>query len=141
MLDESGTELARVEIEQGASALGLVDGDRLLVVGYDAGDLVFLPIDAGAARPGLSFEETEPYAVERISEGPRQTLIVGYESGHLGIWSMQTGKRLRHFKLHGPVIHLLVDSQSRRLYAATEVGDYQAIDLSALYQDYCELLS
>ncbi|MFH0902574.1 MAG: hypothetical protein V2A73_18240, partial [Pseudomonadota bacterium] len=41
----------------------------------------------------------------------------------------------------GPIIHLLADHESRRLYAATEVGDYRAIDLAALYQDYCELLA
>ncbi|MFH0901072.1 MAG: hypothetical protein V2A73_10620, partial [Pseudomonadota bacterium] len=140
VFDEDGGELTRVRVEQGANAIGLVVGGRLLAVGYDAGDFELRPIDPGDAKPGFSFEETEPYPVERISEGPRQTLIVGYASGHLGIWSLQTGKRLRHFKLHGPVIHLLVDNESRRLYAATEVGDYQAIDLAPLYQEYCELL-
>ncbi|MFH0899492.1 MAG: hypothetical protein V2A73_02560, partial [Pseudomonadota bacterium] len=141
ILDENGSELTRVAIEQGASALGLIDRGRLLVVGYDAGNLELRPIDPGTAKPTYSFEETEPHPVERISEGPRQTLIVGYASGHLGIWSLQTGKRLRRFKLHGPVIHLLVDNTSRHLFAATEVGDYLAIDLTALYQDYCELLA
>ncbi|MFH0901732.1 MAG: WD40 repeat domain-containing protein, partial [Pseudomonadota bacterium] len=141
VFDENGNEQTRMKVEQGATALGLVGGGRLLVVGYDAGDLALLPIDRGTTKPGFTFEETEPFAVERISEGPRQTLIVGYASGHLGIWSLQTGKRLRHFKLHGPIVHLLADSESRRLYAATEVGDYRAIDLAPLYQDYCELLA
>ncbi|MFH0900720.1 MAG: hypothetical protein V2A73_08845, partial [Pseudomonadota bacterium] len=141
VLDENGNEQARVRIEQGASAVSLVDNGRLSAVGYDAGDIVLVSIDAGTAKPSFSFEETEPRAVERISEGPRQTLIVGYASGYLGIWSLRTGKRLRHFKLHGPVVHLLVDSESRRLYVATEVGDHRAIDLSPLYQDYCELLA
>ncbi|MFH0901586.1 MAG: WD40 repeat domain-containing protein, partial [Pseudomonadota bacterium] len=140
VLDEHGRELARAIVEQGVSALGLVDSGRLLVVGYDAGDIDFLPLVPGMAKPGFSFEETLPVAVERAIEGPRQTLIVGYASGDLGVWSLETGKRLRHFKLHGPIVHLFVDSESRRLYAATAVGDYQAIDLSALYQDYCELL-
>ncbi|MFH0900074.1 MAG: hypothetical protein V2A73_05540, partial [Pseudomonadota bacterium] len=141
VLDENGNELTRVTVEQGASALGIADGGRLLAVGYDAGDIELRPIDPGAARLGFGFEETEPYPVEKIVEGPRQTVIVGYASGHLGIWSLQSGKRLLNFKLHGPIAHLLVDRESRRLYAATEVGDYRAIDLAALYQDYCELLS
>ncbi|MFH0902585.1 MAG: hypothetical protein V2A73_18300, partial [Pseudomonadota bacterium] len=140
IFDENGNELARVSVEQGASAIGLIDGGRMLVVGYDAGDIVLLPIDPSVVKPGFSFEETLPLTVERISEGPRQTLIVGDNVGNVGIWHLQTGKRLRHFKLHGPVAHLLVDNESRRLYVATEVGDFRAIDLAALYRDYCELL-
>ncbi|MFH0900723.1 MAG: hypothetical protein V2A73_08860, partial [Pseudomonadota bacterium] len=146
VLDENGNEVARTRVEQGVSALGLVDGGRFLVVGHDAGDIAILPIEPATtarpatARPSVSFEETERYAIESVSEGPRQTLIVGYASGHVGIWSLQTGKRLRRFKLHGPVIHLFVDKETRHLYAATEVGDYRAIDLSGLFEDYCELL-
>ncbi|MFH0903522.1 MAG: hypothetical protein V2A73_23075 [Pseudomonadota bacterium] len=138
---ENGSQVASLPVEQGASALGLVGGGRLLAVGYDAGDLELVPVQPGTVKPAFSFEETIPSSVERISEGPRQTLIAGYASGDLGIWSLETGKRLRHFKLHGPIIHLLVDSETRRLYAATEVGDYRVIDLAALYQDYCELLA
>ncbi|MFH0903351.1 MAG: WD40 repeat domain-containing protein, partial [Pseudomonadota bacterium] len=158
---ENRSQMARMPVEQGVSALALAGDGRLLVVGYDTGDIELLPIgavnpvdpanpvdpvdpvvpvEAVAARPGISFEETLPFAVERISEGPRQTLVVGYASGDLGIWSLETGKRLRHFKLHGPIVHLLVDSATRQLYAATEVGDYRAIDLITLYQDYCALL-
>ncbi|MFH0901564.1 MAG: hypothetical protein V2A73_13130, partial [Pseudomonadota bacterium] len=140
IFDENGTGMASVAVARGVSALGLVDGGRLLVVGYDAGDLDLQPIDPATAKPTFSFEETIPAVVERIVEGPRRTLVVGYTSGHLGIWSLETGKRLRHYKLHGPVVHLLVDDENRHLYAATELGDYRAIDLTALYQDYCELL-
>ncbi|MFH0902056.1 MAG: protein kinase [Pseudomonadota bacterium] len=140
VLDESGSELARVGVERGVRALGAADGGRLLVVGYDAGDIELFPIDPSATRPPFSFEETLPSSVERIGEGPRQTLVVGYSSGDLGIWSMETGKRLRHFKLHGPIVHLFVDSDAASLFVATETGDYQSIGLSSLYQDYCELL-
>ncbi|MFH0901767.1 MAG: hypothetical protein V2A73_14150 [Pseudomonadota bacterium] len=140
VLDEDGNELTRVKVEEGVSALGLVDGGRLLVLGYDAGEIVLQPIAPGATKPGFGFEETLPFIVERISEGPRQTLIVGDNVGNLGIWHLETGKRLRHFKLHGPIAHQLVDSQTHRLYAASELGDYRVIDLSAQYQDYCELL-
>ncbi|MFH0899002.1 MAG: WD40 repeat domain-containing protein, partial [Pseudomonadota bacterium] len=138
--EENGAETASLAVERGASALGMVGGGRLLAVGYDAGDLELVPVHSGAARPAFSFEETLTSAVEQIGEGPRQTLIVGYASGDLGIWSLETGKRLRHFKLHGPIVHLLVDSETRRLYAATEVGDYRAVDITALYRDYCDLL-
>ncbi|MFH0903255.1 MAG: protein kinase [Pseudomonadota bacterium] len=140
VLDENGNELARTRVEQGVSTLGSIDDGRLLVVGYDAGDIELLRVDAGSSKPSFSFEETMAASVERIDEGPRRTLIVGYASGDLGIWSLETGKRLRHFKLHGPIAHVLVDSETRHLYVATEVGDYRAIDLAALFQDYCELL-
>ncbi|MFH0902912.1 MAG: WD40 repeat domain-containing protein, partial [Pseudomonadota bacterium] len=113
---ENGSQEASLHVEQGASALGLVGEGRLLAVGYDAGDLELVPVQPGTVKPAFSFEETIPSSVERISEGPRQTLIAGYASGDLGIWSLETGKRLRHFKLHGPIIHLLADHESRRLY-------------------------
>ncbi|MFH0903024.1 MAG: hypothetical protein V2A73_20535, partial [Pseudomonadota bacterium] len=141
LFDEKGKALSAVKVDQGVSAVGLIDEGRLLVAGYDAGDLELLPVSPGTARPAFSLEETIPAPVERIVEGPRQTLVVGYTSGDLGIWSLETGKRLRHFKLHGPVVHLFVDRETRRLYAATEVGDYRAIDLAAFYQDYCELMA
>ncbi|MFH0901184.1 MAG: protein kinase [Pseudomonadota bacterium] len=138
--DENGNELARLAVAQGVHALALVNEGRLLAVGYDAGDIELLPVSPETARPGHSFEETLPAAVERMSEGPHQTLIVGYASGDVGVWSLETGKRLRHFKLHGAVTHLTTDDKSLRLFVATEVGDFEAIDLTALYQDYCELL-
>ncbi|MFH0900605.1 MAG: WD40 repeat domain-containing protein, partial [Pseudomonadota bacterium] len=140
LFDEKGNEQAKIPVDRSVTALGIAGGGRLLVVGYDAGHLDLLPIGTATTKPSFGFEETIRSPVELISEGPRQTLVVGYASGDLGIWSMETGRHLRHFKLHGPVVHLLVDSESRRLYAATEMGDYLAVDLTALYQDYCELL-
>ncbi|MFH0901203.1 MAG: hypothetical protein V2A73_11305, partial [Pseudomonadota bacterium] len=145
VFDENGGETTnqpvRVAVARGVSALGLAGAGRLLAVGFDAGDIELLPISPATAKPAFSFEEAMPSPVERMCEGPRQTLIVGYASGDLGIWHLDTGKRLRSFKLHGPIVHLLVDNESRRLYAATEVGDYQTIDLSSLFEDYCEVLA
>ncbi|MFH0901680.1 MAG: serine/threonine-protein kinase, partial [Pseudomonadota bacterium] len=137
---EDGHEETRVPVERGVSALGLLGDRRLLVVGHDTGDIELLPISPGTSKPSYTFEETLPSAIERFSEGPRRTLMVGYSSGDLGVWSLENGKRLRHSKLHGPIVHLLVDSETSRLYAATELGDYQSNDMTTFYHDYCVLM-
>src|SRR5262249_32676894 len=76
--------------------------------------------------------------VVRLLEGPMNTLIVGYASGALGIWNQTDGTRLAYTRLHGAVVHLLIEDH--KLYAATELGDSLVWDLGAFYRDYCELL-
>ena len=70
--------------------------------------------------------------------GPRNTIIVGYASGDLGLWEARRGKRLAHARLHGAVIHALLEN--RKLYVATELGRTLIWDLGAFYLDECQLL-
>ncbi|MFH0899833.1 MAG: hypothetical protein V2A73_04310 [Pseudomonadota bacterium] len=89
-------------------------------------------------------------AVTRIIEGPPGTLVAGYASGFLGLWSLENGALLDSAKLHGPIVHLLVErgsgsplpesALSGKLYAVTELGDYLVLDLAVLFEDYCSLI-
>jgi len=64
--------------------------------------------------------------------------VVGYANGLLGIWDLESGKRLHHARLHGQLAHLLLEGG--RLHAATELGSHLVWDLRVLGQDYCELM-
>ncbi|MFH0901243.1 MAG: hypothetical protein V2A73_11505, partial [Pseudomonadota bacterium] len=112
----------------------------------------------------LAFEGVPASAVVSIIEGPPGTLVAGYANGFLGIWNLENGTLLDSAKLHGPVVHLLLDRRAAasprsssarnnplierererdaagKLYAVTELGDYFVWDLDAFYQEYCELL-
>ncbi|MFH0900121.1 MAG: hypothetical protein V2A73_05790, partial [Pseudomonadota bacterium] len=106
----------------------------------DGGEIELLSL-AGSSpktRPAFIFESTPASAVTRLAEGPMGTLIAGFASGDLGIWSLKNGARLDHFKLHGPLVHLLL--QEDRLFAATELGSHLAMDLTVFMEEPCALL-
>jgi len=90
-------------------------------------------------RRDFSFKDVPASPVERILAGAMDTLIVGYESGLLGIWNLRSGRRLVHERLHGPVSHLLL-KEGRKLYAATELGRHLVWDLGVLRADRCAVL-
>jgi len=69
--------------------------------------------------------------------GPRDTLIVGYENGVLGLWNLNDGSQLGHGRLHGPVVHLLLEQ--RHLFAASELGGQLSWDLSPFFLADCAL--
>jgi hypothetical protein len=70
--------------------------------------------------------------------GPKGTLVAGFANGQLGIWSLDNGARLRHSRLHGAVRYIVL--AQGKLLAATELGDYLALDLSTFRLAYCDLL-
>jgi hypothetical protein len=109
-----------------------------LVLGYRDGNIELVSLKTGAKRQGFSFKDVPASPVERILIGPMNTLIVGYANGLLGIWNLQSGRRLEHVHLHGPVIHLLLTRD--QLHAATELGHHMTWDLSVLRSGYCALL-
>jgi WD40 repeat protein/serine/threonine protein kinase len=115
-------------------------GSGGLMVGYDDGGLDFLPsTDSGyGVRSNVSFERTPASSVKLMASGPKNTVVVGYENGLLGIWSRSSGKRLITHSLHGPIEHLrLVNGQ---LFAASGLGDQLQWDLTTLYAPHCEVL-
>jgi len=109
-----------------------------LVLGFTDGNLELHPLAADQVRPTYSFEDVPSSPVVEILEGPAETLIVGFADGQLGLWDRHNGKRLEQLRLHGAVSHLLL--QDRHLYAATELGDHQVLDLSVFYVDRCALM-
>jgi len=121
---------------EGVTALTRV-GDWI-AVGYGDGGIELVPTRPGQVRPGLSFESLPASPVVKLIAGPRGTLVSGYANGVVGLWSMRSGARLEHSRLHGPVIHVLF--KGNRLYAASELGQHLVWDLSVFFQDYCQLL-
>jgi hypothetical protein len=135
-LSSSGEQIAHYPADVGVSTMAR--SADWLVLGYRDGNIELVSLQTGAKRQGFSFKDVPASPVERILIGPMNTLIVGYANGLLGIWNLQSGRRLEHVHLHGPVIHLLLTRD--RLYAATELGHHVSWDLSVLRSGYCTLL-
>jgi len=131
-LDGAGTERARYEAGQGATAAGWVSGR--MVIGYRDGGLVAMT--AGSNKTVL--QDTPSGQVERIVAGPTETVVAGYSGGFVGIWDLQGGSRLHLVSLHGAVEHLVF--ANGRLRAATELGDSAWLDLRTFDAGHCDLL-
>jgi hypothetical protein len=125
----------QVPADPGVTAMAMV-GDRL-VLGYKEGGIE-MAAAAEKKEPAFSFEDVPSTSVTAMIPGPMDTLIVGYASGLLGVWSLENGARLYHVRLHGPVVHLLMKGD--RLFAASELGDLRTLDLGVFHRDYCGLL-
>ena len=133
---ERGARRASYAADEGVTALTLVG--RWLALGFADGEISLVATGGKLRPPTISFEKLPTTAAVRLLEGPRDTLIAGHADGSVGIWSLKSGVRLDHARLHGPVAHLRV--HGGKLYAASELGDHAAMDLSAFQVDYCELM-
>jgi hypothetical protein len=121
-------------------AASIAGQGQQLAVGFSNGNVELRSAKGAGAgtRPTLTLEETPASAPLRVLAGPHGTVIVGYASGVLGIWSQRDGSRLGHASLHGQVVHLLLRNQ--RLYAATDLGQHLQWDLAPFYRQHCDLL-
>jgi len=146
ILVATATELTVVGIDGLAGAPRAVDaGVEALAqvgpwfaVGYREGNVELLPAESGTIAEPPDLEDAPASRVTRLLAGPEGTLIAGYGNGELVIWNIDDGVRLMNLHLHGPVSHLLL--QHDRLYAATELGDHEALDLSVFTSGYCDLM-
>jgi WD40 repeat protein len=134
--DATGKLLDSHDAAVGVSAIAYVK--EWLVLGNRDGNIELVSTRPGRKRPTFIFEDVPSSPVVRMLEGPMGTLVVGYANGLMGIWNVANGTRLEHFRLHGPVAHLLIEGG--RLYAATELGDRQVVDLRIFRMDYCDLM-
>ncbi|MBI4705151.1 MAG: protein kinase [Deltaproteobacteria bacterium] len=138
----SGRLLRRYAAGVGVSALaggrGAVAGGGWLAIGFRDGNIEIVPAAAAKPQPAVSLAEVPWSPPLRILPGPGDTLIVGFANGLVGIWDRTSGSRLAYARLHGPVVHLLIEGQ--KLYAASDLGRHLVWDLDVFYQDYCELL-
>ena len=137
--EASGLERASVEADVQVTALtGLrLDSQDWIAIGYQDGT-VELSATRRSGRSNPSLEDIPSSPVIHMEPGPKQTLILGFANGLLGIWDMVTGARLDHAKLHGPVAHTAV--HAGRLHVVTELGDHLAWDLSVFSTASCDLL-
>ena len=109
-----------------------------LVIGRSGGQLALVPLASEKPAGASSFEGLMASPVLRIVQGPRDTLVVGYRNGAVGVWDPVTGRRLDVWYLHGPAIHVLVEGTT--LYAISELAEPTKQDLSVLERDYCDLM-
>jgi WD40 repeat protein/serine/threonine protein kinase len=133
LFDSGGRERARLPTDLGATAVALTKGQ--LAVGNRDGNVELIDRRGGTRR---TLKQVPSSAVLRILPGPKQTLVLGYANGLVGIWSLATGERLIETMLHGPVEHLHLEAG--RLYAVTSLGDHTVLDLRVFTQSYCPLL-
>ncbi len=136
LYDATGKRAARHTIDVGAVAVGQIGG--AFAVGYRDGkiDILEEPSDGPTHTAALERPPTSPPT--ELLAGPMDTLIAGYQSGDVGIWSLADGSRLTRARLHGAITHLLLEDG--KLYVASELGDHLVWDLSQLRRDYCELM-
>ena len=134
---ERGEARGRYFEEPGVRAMTRTE--ESLILGTQGGRLTAVPFGPGAdAQPGTAFERVPTAAPVAMERGPSELLIVGFDDGQLGIWSLRDGSLLSSRRLHGPVRHLL--TEGGWLYVASDLGDTAAVDLRVFAADYCTLL-
>ncbi len=140
VFDSSGASLFSLTVPEGVTALGRV-GD-LLALGFQDGNIELIPFQEGSGlqqgAASFPFDGIPSSAPTRLIEGPEGTVVVGYANGFVGVWSAESRALLDHAKIHGSIAHLLLEGGT--VYAASDLGDYVALDLTTLTQDYCTLL-
>jgi hypothetical protein len=131
--DRSLRETARYRGVADVSVVAGLDDGAVLVgaQGNAAG------IARAGAPPRLHFEDV-PGEVVQILPGPRGTAVAGTASGHVGFWSVETGRRLDVARLGGPIERLAV--VDRVVHALSARGEWLALDLSVYERPYCDLL-
>lgn len=131
-LDDAGKELASVPCDIGVTAIGELP-DRV-VIGYDDGAVDI--VDRAGGK--LSLLDMPSSAVQRLLPGPMSTLVVGFESGVVGMWDTSNGRLLLRRKLHGPIAFLA--SHGEKLVMVSELGQVRVEDLAVLHRDWCTVL-
>ena len=136
--DAAGQAGAAIDAEYGATAMARIGA--WLVLGFSDGNLTLIPTRRGGGRPTATRSRTSPGSpVIRLVMSPMHTVIVGYESRLVGIWSLENGTRLRWAKLHGPITRLQIGADDK-LYVGTELGGELVLDLAIFHMPYCELV-
>jgi hypothetical protein len=136
VLGPDGAARASFPSDAGATAVGRA-GDYL-VLGFKDGNLELVPVVKNRAKPTFTFEDVPSSPVVQILPGPRGTVIFGFANGVLGLFSLENGARLEHARLHGPVIHLVLEGTT--LHAASELGGHLTWNLGVFFTPYCDLL-
>ena len=102
-------------------------------------------VDEMVAAVGWEWQKDETaqalarLAVDESGIGVYEHKVAKIKSKTRGsLWDMRDGTLLASARLHGQIVHLLMDHE--RLYAASDLGSQLVWDLSALHQDYCALM-
>lgn len=122
----------------GAATSAVRLGERVAIV-YDTGVLEILASHHGDADRISTLLLDEAVFPLHMELGPAGTLIVAFQSGHVGLWETETLALLDMVKLHGEPVH--IQRRDHQLYLATDLGDHTVWDLSSYERDYCDLLA
>ena len=136
IFNRSGEQIDKVKADIGASAI--LRTTDALVVGFREGTIDIIRRDRDHSASSLSLQEAPSSPIVTLLQGPMGTLVVGFANGLLGLWDMKNGTRLFATNFHGPVVHTLM--RGGKLYAASELGDHQVMDLRAFEISYCDLV-
>jgi WD40 repeat protein len=136
LLEPSGARRTWAAKRPGLTAVALAGGTAY--AGHEAGSLERHSLSGPASGEHLTLEDAPASPVTRILPGPRDTLIVGFANGTVGVWTADGAASLMQARLHGPIAHLAW--KDAKLHVATELGDYATIDLRSLGAPYCDLL-
>lgn len=112
-----------------------------MAVAYRSGRMDMLSPDSKEPALALDMPASKSIqlgVVDKLLAGPASTLLVGGRSGFVGVWDTGSGKLLEHAWLHGAPLYMTVVAD--KLYAASEVGDFEVIDLAIYGRDYCDLM-
>jgi hypothetical protein len=112
-------------------------GDRVLV-GYQDGSAELVPLEEGSVTGRVALGQTAAGAVSIAAEGPRGTVVLGWATGDVGLWSSASGRRLLSGRLPAAVVHVLAEGD--RLHLATELGHHATLSLGPFLADRCALL-
>ncbi len=123
--------------EAGQMRAEIVAGGRR-VRGFADGSVEVDAVTGGGESGARFLQDVPSHRVVQLLEGPRDSVVVGYASGHLGLWDLRTGVPLASWHLHGPVVRLALDGD--HLEAVTELGDRLRADLSAFTRERCDLM-
>ncbi len=127
-VDARGETIGTTSINGTVTAVARVGKE--IVVGFSDGNLDLVG--------GIHFRGVPSSPARHIVAGPMDTIIVGFDNGVVGMWNVQDGTPLAHARLHGRVVHLVLDDHW--LHAASDLGDHISWDLDAFYTGYCELV-
>jgi hypothetical protein len=134
--DTKGNPGARYDDVHAVVSIARV-GDAI-AVGKRDGSLALLVESKADRKAAIAFKDVPSNPPTIMLAGPMGTLLVGYASGEIGMWSTRDGSRLARAHLHGRARHMLIEDQ--RLYVATDLGAYLVWDLRAFYASYCDLI-
>ena len=109
---------------------------RLLLAGKK-GALEWLDLNT-QERSSFTLLDAPPDTPSVMVLGPAGTLVIGYESGVVGVWSLESHQLLQKTQLRGLILDLSVFDEI--VYASSSVGELRAIDLRVLAQLRCDVL-
>jgi WD40 repeat protein/serine/threonine protein kinase len=119
-------------------AVSLTQIGSQLVVGHVEGSVSLVATAEAEPSSIARFARASASAPLRMIPGPLETVVIGYSDGTLAMNDLSDGALLMKTRLHGAVVHLLVEDTA--LYAATDLGDRVRWDLSVFSRDYCTLM-